>query len=412
MTGTDPAPATGRTLAALVREHGTVAPAETMRILAEAADVLEFAHGKRLAHRDLTADSIRVEPNGAVRLTGLAVGDGNTAAETVAINADAEFTQDDADADIHALAAVGYLCLTGRQLDRSAPQPFPPHVPPVVGHPLWLALGIQPDTRTPGAARFANLCRGAIAGLGITAPLRPAAAPQPAQSPSGQLPPDAQSPSGAPPPGAPAASGPPATAGAHTPSGPPPPGAPAAPKRQRYLLLAGGVTAAVAVLVAVVLLAVLQPWARGSQALAGPDGDGDSKLASSSAEAGNSASRSEADKSKSSSASPSDPDSGDAGGGDDDGDTGGGDDGGGGGDDGGGGEDDPYSGPMPDVVGMTVEQAYGAIVSEAWIQTDVNYSSSDPTCIVHTQRPAPGTHLDEDSNPGITADGSPGDCGF
>src|SRR5262245_54916917 len=58
----------GRTLQAILRERGRLPLAETLRILAQAADALDFAHAQGVVHRDVKPANLMVEPSGHVKV--------------------------------------------------------------------------------------------------------------------------------------------------------------------------------------------------------------------------------------------------------------------------------------------------------------------------------------------------------
>ncbi len=129
--------ADGETLRARLNRAGRLGVAETVRILADVADALVYAHGRGVIHRDIKPDNIMVSGRHAVvmdfgvakalnaaaaadsRLTiGVAIG-------TPAYMAPEQATADpalDHRVDIYALGVLGYELLTGRPPFRGAVQ--------------------------------------------------------------------------------------------------------------------------------------------------------------------------------------------------------------------------------------------------------------------------------------------------
>jgi len=63
----------GRTLQAIVREAGRIAPAETLRLLGPLAEALDQAHRAGIVHRDIKPANVIVQPDGQPKLMDFGV---------------------------------------------------------------------------------------------------------------------------------------------------------------------------------------------------------------------------------------------------------------------------------------------------------------------------------------------------
>jgi serine/threonine-protein kinase len=158
---------------------------EAVRIVAEVADTLAYAHGRGFVHKDIKPGNILIDHHGRALLTDFGIarspGDGadaNASFGTLAYMApeQVEGKTTDHRADIYGLGAVLYELLTG-QLPYTADDPVelrrrivsgpPPVDPATTGVPVWLAgacckcLARNPADRYQDAARLASDLRAA-----------------------------------------------------------------------------------------------------------------------------------------------------------------------------------------------------------------------------------------------------------
>jgi len=167
---------------------GTLPPAETLSIVAQAAEALHAAHASGVVHRDVKPGNLIVEPGGRVMLVDFGIA--RSAAITAITQANAvpgtalymspEQVQGkpvSPATDIYALGAVTYQCLSGappfdgpdaiavavRHLNDDVP-PLPDTVPAPTRALVERALSKNPDERFPTAAAFAVAARAAANG--------------------------------------------------------------------------------------------------------------------------------------------------------------------------------------------------------------------------------------------------------
>jgi serine/threonine-protein kinase len=171
----------GETLRERVRREGKLPIPEAVRVLADVADALVYAHARGVVHRDIKPDNIMLTGRNAVVMdfgvakalnaaarseqltTGIALGTPAYMAPEQAL-ADPKV---DHRADLYALGVVAYEMLTGRPpFSASTPQElltahvvltpetvtaFRPEVPPLLAEVVMRALAKQPDERWQSA---------------------------------------------------------------------------------------------------------------------------------------------------------------------------------------------------------------------------------------------------------------------
>ncbi|BFU46289.1 serine/threonine-protein kinase [Krasilnikovia sp. MM14-A1004] len=170
----------GEPLSTRLKEQGQLEVAETMSIVAQAADALHAAHLNGTVHRDVKPGNLIVKPNGTVILVDFGVARSNAVTSVTGLNAivgTALYMAPEQVAkgnvtpatDIYALGAVAYHCIAGhppfdgdnalqvalRHLEEE-PEPLPGDVPLPVRHLISRAMAKSPDDRFASAAEFAD----------------------------------------------------------------------------------------------------------------------------------------------------------------------------------------------------------------------------------------------------------------
>ncbi|WP_328466634.1 serine/threonine protein kinase [Actinoplanes sp. NBC_00393] len=195
----------GEPLSNRVKE-GPLEVAETMSIVAQAADALHAAHENGIVHRDVKPGNLIVKPTGAVILVDFGVARSNAMTSVTGLNAivgTALYMAPEQVAkgnltpatDIYALGAVAYHCIAGRPpFDgdnalqvalrhlEDEPDPLPDHVPADVRELIARAMAKQPADRFQSAAEFAEAAFAAagpldwkrLTGTTLVAPVSPA----------------------------------------------------------------------------------------------------------------------------------------------------------------------------------------------------------------------------------------------
>ncbi|GIE76225.1 putative serine/threonine-protein kinase PknA [Actinoplanes philippinensis] len=213
----------GDPLSSRVKE-GPIGVAETMAIVAQAADALHAAHENGIVHRDVKPGNLIVKPTGAVILVDFGVARSTAMTSVTGLNAivgTALYMAPEQVAkgnltpatDIYALGAVAYHCIAGRPpFDgdnalqvalrhlEDDPDPLPDHVPYEVRELIARAMAKQPADRFQSAAEFAEAAFAVagpidwkrLTGTSMTAPVSPARVPSgaypAARYPSGAYP--------------------------------------------------------------------------------------------------------------------------------------------------------------------------------------------------------------------------------
>ncbi|WP_306213143.1 serine/threonine-protein kinase [Actinoplanes sp. RD1] len=171
----------GEPLSARLKDQGRLAVAETMSIVAQAADALHAAHENGTVHRDVKPGNLIVKPNGTVILVDFGVARSAAVTSVTGLNAIvgtalymapeqvAKGTVSPA-TDVYALGAVAYHCIAGvppfdgdnalqvalRHLE-DEPEPLPETLaPPAVRELISRAMAKNPADRYPSAAEFAE----------------------------------------------------------------------------------------------------------------------------------------------------------------------------------------------------------------------------------------------------------------
>ena len=114
----------GKTLSELLRQYGTVPPMEAVRIAADIADALEFAHRNGVVHRDVKPGNVLITPEGAVKVTDFGIAraeSSDTLTKTGNVLGTATYFSPeqaqgfalDGRSDVYSLGVVLYEMLTG-----------------------------------------------------------------------------------------------------------------------------------------------------------------------------------------------------------------------------------------------------------------------------------------------------------
>jgi serine/threonine-protein kinase len=188
----------GEPLSERIANAGRLPAAETMAVVAQAADALHAAHDGGIVHRDVKPGNLLIQPDGTVKLVDFGVA--RSAAVTAVTAADsvpgtamymapeqAAGKPVTAATDVYALGAVAYHCLAGTppftgetalgiamQQMQDEPPPLPADVPAPVLTVVMRALAKNPGERFASAESFAAAARATVGGGG--APTVPAAA--------------------------------------------------------------------------------------------------------------------------------------------------------------------------------------------------------------------------------------------
>ncbi|MFI1988289.1 serine/threonine-protein kinase [Actinoplanes sp. NPDC020271] len=161
-------------------KQGPIPVAETLSMVAQAADALHAAHEAGIVHRDIKPGNLIVKPSGAVILIDFGVARSNALTSMTGLNAivgTALYMAPEQVAkgnltpgtDVYALGAVAYHCIAGRPpFDgdnalqvalrhlEDEPDPLPDHVPYEVRELIARAMAKQPADRYQSAAEFAE----------------------------------------------------------------------------------------------------------------------------------------------------------------------------------------------------------------------------------------------------------------
>ncbi|GIG64283.1 serine/threonine-protein kinase [Phytomonospora endophytica] len=184
----------GEALSKVLQTQGRLSPAQTMVLMAQAADALDEAHRAGIIHRDVKPGNLMVKPNGTVLLADFGIARSaqstNLTMAGSVLGTAAYISPEQANglpatpqSDQYSLGVVAYQCLQGRRpwdsdnpLElamrhaRDTPPPLPPDTPPAVLSVIQRAMSKDPGQRFPTALDFANAAR-AAAGDQATSPV-------------------------------------------------------------------------------------------------------------------------------------------------------------------------------------------------------------------------------------------------
>jgi tRNA A-37 threonylcarbamoyl transferase component Bud32 len=170
----------GEPLSTRLKDAGRLGVAETMSIVAQAADALHAAHENGTVHRDVKPGNLIVKPNGTVILVDFGVARSAQVTSVTGLNAivgtalymaPEQVSKGNVSpaTDIYALGAVAYHCISGhppfegdnalqvalRHLEDD-PDPLPDEVPAPVRELISRAMAKKPYDRFASAAEFAD----------------------------------------------------------------------------------------------------------------------------------------------------------------------------------------------------------------------------------------------------------------
>ncbi|WP_051704079.1 serine/threonine protein kinase [Glycomyces sp. NRRL B-16210] len=187
----------GQALDNVLRQRGRLSPAETLRIVAAAADALDVAHRAHIIHRDIKPGNLLIDPEGGAKIVDFGIASARGQAgltETGTVMGTLAYASPEQLAgreltgatDVYSLGIVAYECLSGRPpfsgSDPAAiitghmtgqPAPLPPDIPGPVGQIIMRCLAKDPSQRFASAAELARVCRAGGMGGGTTAILSP-----------------------------------------------------------------------------------------------------------------------------------------------------------------------------------------------------------------------------------------------
>ncbi|WP_281171005.1 serine/threonine-protein kinase [Glycomyces tenuis] len=173
----------GRSLADILRDRGTLPPAEVMKIVATAADALETAHRADIIHRDIKPANLLVDEDGTVKIVDFGIASARGASgltETGTVMGTLAYASPEqlngseltGATDLYSLGIVAYEALMGQPPFVSdtpvavmnghmtqAPPPLSRDIPPGVAQVVLQALQKDPRARYNSAAEMARSAR-------------------------------------------------------------------------------------------------------------------------------------------------------------------------------------------------------------------------------------------------------------
>jgi eukaryotic-like serine/threonine-protein kinase len=182
----------GESLAGLLGRVGRLGAADTMRVIAQAAEGLQAVHAAGLVHRDVKPANLLIRRDGQVVVTDFGISrhaDAGRLTASGAILGTPSYLSPEQVlgqpvgplTDVYALGLTAYECLAGRrpfQADnpyavailrvQQAPASFEVPLPPAVLAVVERALAVDPGQRWPSAAALADAAR--TAGSGTVPP--------------------------------------------------------------------------------------------------------------------------------------------------------------------------------------------------------------------------------------------------
>jgi serine/threonine protein kinase len=199
----------GSSLAQALRSRGRLGSAETMRLVAQAADGLQAVHDRGIVHRDIKPANLLIRHDGALIITDFGIsrtphGTGLTASGAILgtptyLSPEQVLGQPATGlSDVYSLGLTAYECLAGHapfegdnpyavalQRLRVAPRTLTGSVPVEVLVVIERALATDPAQRWPSAAAMAAAARAAMASGARPSGVRSAPVGPPSVGPSG-----------------------------------------------------------------------------------------------------------------------------------------------------------------------------------------------------------------------------------
>jgi tRNA A-37 threonylcarbamoyl transferase component Bud32 len=185
----------GETLQAILRDKGRLSLGETLRILAQAAAALDFAHAQGIVHRDVKPANLMIEPSGHLKVMDFGIAKGPASGNITKTGAimgtpnymspeQARGDKVDGRADLFSLGCILYECLSGRRpftgdsltaiLMKILTEPPPPidfdslRLPAPLGDVVKRALAKEPADRFPTGKAMVEAAEKAA---GVDAPI-------------------------------------------------------------------------------------------------------------------------------------------------------------------------------------------------------------------------------------------------
>jgi eukaryotic-like serine/threonine-protein kinase len=193
----------GESLAQVLARGGRLGTAETMWLVAQAADGLQAVHDRGIVHRDIKPANLMIRRDGSLLITDFGISrtdDASRLTASGAILGTPTYLSPEqvlgqpatARSDVYSLGLTAYECLAGHrpfagdnpyaialQRLQAAPRTIGVALPgPVLGV-VERALATDPGRRWPSAAALAEAARAAVPASGASGEARPATGPAP-----------------------------------------------------------------------------------------------------------------------------------------------------------------------------------------------------------------------------------------
>ncbi|MEU4565032.1 serine/threonine-protein kinase [Micromonospora sp. NPDC023956] len=216
----------GQSLSDLLARRGRLSPADTMHLVAQAADGLQAVHECGIVHRDVKPANLLVRPNGSLLITDFGISrrhDASLLTASGAVLGTPTYLSPEqvlgrpatALSDVYSLGLAAYECLSGQrpftgdnpyaialQRVQAVPRALGDDVPQPVRAVVERALATEPADRWPSAAALAAAARWSSGAVAHPPTLPPVAAPPLPAGPAPVSPlPVAGAPATVPPPG-------------------------------------------------------------------------------------------------------------------------------------------------------------------------------------------------------------------
>ena len=196
----------GESLSQALGRLGRLTPADTMHLIAQAADGLQAVHDRGIVHRDIKPANLLIRRNGALLITDFGISrseEGTRLTVSGAVLGTPTYISPEQVlgqpatplSDVYSLGLSAYECLAGHrpfsgdnpyavalQRLQTAPRALSGDIPPAVVAVVEHALATDPAHRWPSAAAMADAARAAadsLRGYGGHHPPPPAARPGP-----------------------------------------------------------------------------------------------------------------------------------------------------------------------------------------------------------------------------------------